>query len=478
MLFDMNVASRTVVKALLVLCFAVLPMCAVAYNGEMIDFEMQNSEIYPGTKRKITIYVPKEYDGKTPACLLVRLDGGGKAIATHIDSLITEGAMPVTIGVIVRPGVIYDDNKQVVRYNRSNEFDRMDSRFASFLEKELLPAVCNQKTSDGREVRISSRATDRAICGSSSGGICAFNVAWQRPDLFSRVYASCGTFVSFRGGDQYPALIRKCEPRPIRVFLQDNDKDTWNPLFGSWFEYNELMLSALQFAGYEVRHSWDKGGHSSKNAYKIYGKVLRWLWEGWPELPKKGKSQSKTLASMLVEGEEWRCVAENIPVGAMLHPHSEDMVLLQSGRQKHFVKSDGTISKAKGKVALSNPYEAVYPGGAHISKRIEGSNWVWNYINTSDGKRSYGQQFYHLYADAGQILYDASGYLYVASKVGIQVCDQNGRVRTILSLPGGEVTTIAFADNNLFAVSGGKLYVRRLLRSGTHRGVPKSERAG
>ena len=94
------------------------------------------------------------------------------------------------------------------------------------------------------------------------------------------------------------------------------------------------------------------------------------------------------------------------------------------------------------------------------------------------GKRAYGQQFYFLYADAGQILYDASGYLYVASKVGIQVCDQNGRVRTILSLPGGEVTTIAFAGNNLFAVSGGKLYVRKLLRSGTHNGVPKSEKQG
>lgn len=303
-------------------------------------------------------------------------------------------------------------------------------------------------------------------------------MAWQRPDLFSRVYASCGTFVSFRGGDQYPALIRKCEPRPIRVFLQDNDKDTWNPLFGSWFEYNELVLSALQFAGYEVNFSWGEGGHSSKNARAIMPDVMRWLFKGWPELPKKGKSQSKTLASMLIDGEEWRCIANDIAEGAILHPYSEDRVILQSGKSKEIVGIEGSRTKAKGKISLSDPYSALYPGGTHTAKRIEGSNWVWDYINTPDGKLSYGQQFYFLYADAGQILYDASGYLYVASAVGIQVCDQNGRVRTILSLPGGEVSTIAFADNHLFAVSRGKLYVRRLLRSGTHQGLPKSEKQG
>ena len=394
-----------------------------------------------------------------------------------IDELIAAGDIPTIIGVFVNPGQIRDAEDNVVRYNRSNELDRMDGRYAEFLETEVLPMVCNQKTKDGREIKISDRATDRAIYGNSSGGICAFNVAWQRPDLFSRVYASCGTFVSFRGGDQYPALVRKCEPRPIRVFLQDNDKDSWNPLFGSWFEYNELMLSALQFAGYEVRHSWGEGGHSSKNARKIMPDVMRWLFEGWPELPKKGKSQSKTLASMLVEGEEWRCVGDGIPQGAMLHPYSESKVLLQSGKSKEFISVDGTRAKAKGKIKLSDPYSAVYPGATHTAKRVEGSNWVWDYI-CKDGKLTYGQQFYFLYADAGQILYDASGYLYVASSVGIQVCDQNGRVRTILSLPGGAVDSIAFAGNYLFAVSRGKLYVRKLRRSGTHNGLPKSEKQG
>ena len=120
----------------------------------------------------------------------------------------------------------------------------------------------------------------------------------------------------------------------------------------------------------------------------------------------------------------------------MLHPYSEDKVVLQTGRKKEFVTTNGNRTKASGKIALTDPYTALYPGGTHIAKRVEGSNWVWDYIVTPEGKHSYGQQFYFLYSDAGQILYDASGYLYVATNIGIQVCDQNGRVRTIISLPG------------------------------------------
>lgn len=469
--------KRYVVAVVISLCFLVVPFGVNAYNGEVVKFHMRDSKIYPGTERSISVYVPQQYDGKTPACLWVSMSGGSFMFDVF-DDLMDADEIPTIIGVFVSPGQIRDEQKNAVRYNRSNELDRMDGRYAEFLETEVLPMVCRQKTKDGREIKISDRATDRAIYGNSSGGICAFNVAWQRPDLFSRVYASLGTFVSFRGGDQYPALVRKCEPRHIRVFLQDNDEDAWNPLFGSWFEYNKLMLSALQFAGYDVNHSWDKGGHTSKNARKIMPDVLRWLFAGWPELPQKGKSQSKTIASMLVEGEEWNELATDIADGAILHPHSESQIILQTGKRKELVGVDGVRVKVKGKVVLSDPYTAVYPGGTHTAKRVAGSNWVWDYINTPDGKLSYGQQFYYLYADAGQILYDASGYLYVASAVGVQVCDQNGRVRTILSLPGGEVSTIAFAGNHLFAISRGRLYCRKLLRSGTHKGLPKSEKQG
>ena len=465
-------------KRFFTLLALLLPLATFAYNGEMLTLKMHDSKIYPGTEREVKIYIPRQYDASTPAALILGTDSQEKVLAECIDSLVTEGAMPVAIAVVVRPGRIHNAKGEVVRYNRSNEYDRMDGRFARFIEEEVLPQVEKMRCSDGRTITISKEPSMRAITGSSSGGICAFNTAWQRPDMFARVYAMCGTFVPFRGGDQYPALVRKSEPRALRIFLQDNDKDTWNPLFGSWFEYNTLMLSALQFAGYDVRHQWDKGGHSGNNGRLIMTKVMRWLWHDWQSGVKVGTSENKSLNDIIIPNEGWHCIAESIAEGGMLHPYNEEQVILRSGKRNSAISTSGYRSKIKGRVALSDPYKALYPGGAHTAARCEGSNWVWQYINTADGNLAHGQEFYYLYTDAGQILFDAQGYLYVATSVGIQICDQNGRVRAILSLPGGSVESIAFAGNNLFAISGGKLYVRKLLRSGMHQGTPKSEGQG
>ena len=77
-----------------------------------------------------------------------------------------------------------------------------------------------------------------------------------------------------RGGHEYPALIRKTEPKPIRVFLEDGTEDAWNPLFGSWYEANLLMLSALEFAGYDVNHSWSAHGHDARPGQAMLPEVL------------------------------------------------------------------------------------------------------------------------------------------------------------------------------------------------------------
>ena len=144
-------------------------------RGTVIERTMNNSQIYPGTTRTIQIYIPKQYDGNRPACLLVCLDGAVYyKMTTVMDNLIFTGEMPVTIGVFVNPGVIYDKNGNVVRYNRSNEFDRIDGTFAHFLESEVLPMVENITLEDGRKLKISNLAADRAITGASSGGICCF----------------------------------------------------------------------------------------------------------------------------------------------------------------------------------------------------------------------------------------------------------------------------------------------------------------
>ncbi|MEN3335811.1 MAG: gluconolactonase, partial [Blastocatellia bacterium] len=151
--------------------------------------------------------------------------------------------------------VAADSNTALDRFNRSYEYDGLGDHYARFLLEELLPEVEARKTGDGRPIRLSHNGNDRAIGGSSSGAICAFTAAWERPDAFSRVFSSIGTYVGLRGGDRYSTLIRKVEPKPIRIFLQDGSQDL-NIYGGDWWMANQTMERALLFAGYEVQHVW------------------------------------------------------------------------------------------------------------------------------------------------------------------------------------------------------------------------------
>ena len=436
-----------------------------AQNGEIFSFELTESVIYPGTSHTVQVYVPQGYKAEKPACLTVMMDGLINRALESMDQVVAEGRMPLNIVVGLVSGTIRNREGRVVRYNRSNEFDRTDARMAEFLEKEVIPAVCGRRTSKGEPIVISDKASDHAIMGGSSGGIVSFNAAWQRPDLFSRVYCWVGTFVPFRGGDQYPGIIRKAEPRPIRVYLQDNDEDSWNLTFGSWYEYNRIMESALKFAGYDAGFHWDKGGHSGANAMEIFKEVMQWLWAGWPDAPTKGQSRNGTLKAILDPDSDWQMLPTPIGCNDYLRPLTESAVALCHGKKVFPVSQDGTLLKSC-KASPYDRYEAVYPGGALIATADPSSNWVKSEIITQDGKKDFAQDFYWLHSNGGQIAFDEAGYLYVATSMGVQICDQNGRVRAILPLPSGPVTSLSFAGRKLYVISGGHIFVRTMLRSG------------
>src|SRR5687768_16119960 len=188
--------------------------------------------------------------------------------------------MPVVIGVFIAPGRVkaLDAKTGLDRFNRSYEYDGLGDNYARFLLEELLPEVEKQKTADGREIRLSKEGNDRAIGGASSGAICAFTAAWERPDAFRRVFSAIGTHVGLRGGNSYPTLVRKYEPKPIRIFLQDGSGDL-NIYGGDWWMANQEMERSLVFAGYEVAHAWGDGGHNAKHATEIFPDAMRWLWK-------------------------------------------------------------------------------------------------------------------------------------------------------------------------------------------------------
>jgi gluconolactonase len=280
-------------------------------KGELLKFTFENSKIFPGTTRDVTIYVPTQYKPERAACVYVNQDGVQWKAPTVFDNLIAKNEMPITIGVFITPGQVRANNadEALNRMNRSFEYDGLGDAYVRFLLDEILPEVEKMKTTDGRQIRLSKSGNDRAIGGSSSGAVCAFTAAWERPNEFSRVFSTIGTYTGLRGADRYDILVRKHEPKPLRIFLQDGSNDLNNP-FGDWFKANESMERALTWAGYEINHVWGEGGHNGKQGTYLFPLAMRWLWKDWPKTVAKGKSKNPFITDILLENEEWEVVGD------------------------------------------------------------------------------------------------------------------------------------------------------------------------
>lgn len=262
-------------------------------QGKLEAFEWNASKVYPGTERKYWVYVPAQYDASKPACLMVFQDGmsyakeDGQFRATIVmDNLIHKEAMPVTIGVFVAPGEVpaaAPGGKS--RKNRSFEYDRLGDQYARFLHEEILPEV-------EKKYSITKDPEGRGICGISSGGICAFTVAWERPDSFRKVVSHVGSFTNIQEGHNYHAWIRKTEKKPLRVYLQDGSGDLDN-LFGHWPLANQQMAKSLAFAGYDYVFEFGDGGHNGKHGGVRLPAAFRWLWRDYPGV----KPSADTLTS-------------------------------------------------------------------------------------------------------------------------------------------------------------------------------------
>ncbi|MBM3458702.1 MAG: gluconolactonase, partial [Armatimonadetes bacterium] len=448
------------------------------------------------------------------------------------------------------------------RFNRSFEYDGLGDNYARFLLEELLPDVETRKSSDGRAIRLSKDPKDRAIGGSSSGAVCAFTAAWERPDSFSRVFSAIGTYVGLRGADRYPTLIRKFEPKPLRIFLQDGSNDL-NIYGGDWWIANQMMERALTFAGYEVQHAWGDGGHNGNHGTAVFPDAMRWLWKDWPNPVKTGTSRNTFLNDLLLPGEGWKQVSEG-------HRFTEGPIANQQGivfyndipnRKTHRIGLDGQvtvhIADSKGangqafgpdgrlyavtateqKVLAygpdgqsatvaegirgndlviaqngnlyvtappANPADPsqvwlVRPGGAKqvVDSGLRFSNgialspdqtllyvadsrahWVYSYQIQPDGTLAHKQKYYWLHVpDTGEesgadgMRVDRDGRLYVTTRMGIQVCDQAGRVNCILPTPNGRVANLCFGGPNLdvlYATCGDRVYSRKLKVQGVH----------
>jgi enterochelin esterase family protein len=260
-------------------------------QGQVVKFR-HKSEVFPRTEREVAVYTPVQYDGKTPACVMVFQDGvrfylspkGNYRATVVMDNLINKKEIPVMVGIFIDPGS-FDmkggKNGAPDFKNRSFEYDTLSDQYARFLEKEILPTV-----SEKFKLNLRQDAAGRGICGASSGGICAFTAAWERPDLFSKVLSHIGSFTNIRGGDRYPGIIRKTKNKPIRVFLQDGSNDLNNE-HGNWWLGNLQMESSLQYKNYDYKTVWGDGAHTGKHGGAILPDSMRWLWRDTPAASSK-----------------------------------------------------------------------------------------------------------------------------------------------------------------------------------------------
>jgi sugar lactone lactonase YvrE/predicted esterase len=259
-----------------------------APKGTVTKHVLPPGKLYPGTPHNYSLYVPAQYDPAKPTAFMIFLDGSGMLgngvrVPVVFDNLIASHDLPPMIGIFIDPGVLptLSDNAQN-RYERIFEYDSLSDRFSSFLIDELIPEIA-------KSYNLSKDPNDRALSGVSTGAVGAFMAAWNRPDQFHRVLSFIGTYVAMKGADSLPALIRKNEPKPIRIFLQDGSNDHIVPtepygtnFSGSWPINNQVMYQALEYSGYDAKLVLGTEGHNMKQGGAIMPEALRWLWRGYP----------------------------------------------------------------------------------------------------------------------------------------------------------------------------------------------------
>lgn len=545
-------------------------------KGELIKgtFNAGQSSVFPGTEREYQIYLPAGFDKSKPAAFMVFQDGVLYNGPVVFDNLIAKKEIPPLVGVFIKPGVVPAANPDALpRFNRSYEYDSVSDTYSKFLINEFLPAI---EAKHG--IKLSTDPNDAAIAGNSSGGIGAFMTCWHRPDRFRRIFSGVGTYVGIRGADQLSVLVRKTEPKPLRVYLQSGENDN-NLYCGDWWMANQMMERSLTWAGYDVNHTWGNGGHNQKQATAIFPDVLRWLWRDystakeiktnprgdskwrgyeamgvgewekiqWPKedqpprevylshVTSNNKGEVFILRDFFKGADAWKIDLAGIikPIlrptpglealvagptdilcyaindyghqgqsgtfmierlksnGALDIPwtsHSdpvEEIVLLNNGMA--FTLYSYSICKwEKGKAMEVGPQTgdesrgiqpsrlAVSPDQTQLFASANNSPFIASFAIKPDGSLTNWQNYYMLETnetgnqetvnlDVGGMCVDTEGRLYVATSLGIQVCDQAGRVNFIIPTPQKPYDVCLGGKDlgELFIACGDKIYKRQ-----------------
>jgi enterochelin esterase family protein len=246
-----------------------------------------NSQPTPYT-RQMTVYVPKQYVAGSTAPFIVGADGPDNLLFTVLDNLIAQGKVPPMIAISIGNGSGDAQGSQ-----RGLEYDTMSGLYAEFVESEILPLVeskCN--------VKLTKDPNGRATTGGSSGGSCAFIMAWYHPELYHRVLTYSGTYIN----QQWPHnpetphgawgfhenIIAKNPKKPLRIWMEVGDQDFFNPNamrdnMHDWVVANENMAKVLAAKKYPYQFVFARNAkHVDGNVRKqTLPEALEWLWKDY-----------------------------------------------------------------------------------------------------------------------------------------------------------------------------------------------------
>lgn len=543
-------------------------------KGSVTHYVLKPGTFYPGTPHNYSVYVPANYDPDKPAPFIIFLDGNiflsdGARTPVVLDNLIAKHELPPLIGIFIDPGILpaLSDQAQS-RYERIFEYDSLSDRYSRFLLTELLPEI-------EKKYKLSSNPDDRALAGISTGAVGAWMAAWNRPDQFHRVLSFVGTYVAMKGADSLPALVRKTEPKPIRVFMQDGRNDHIVPaepygtfFAGSWPINNQVMFQDLQYAGYDAKFVLGDGGHDMRQGAAILPDALRWLWRDYPnpitvheptaeEDPgwdPRGKAFSiisatepwqqingshaavtglaadkdgnvffadpaaghiykvtpqgvSTVFLKNSEGASSLCIGAEGQLYASEPEHRRIVAYTPDGKRKivaQGITADAIAISKRGILYFTDEHHhalglvdtnghirsipivddlvrpaaiALSPDQAMLVVTDAQSRFSWSFQIAADGSLINGEPFFRLEmpesgwnSRVSGAKEDLDGRIYFATPLGIQICEANGRVSTILNSPIPEpVTDLIFAGKDrkwLYIVTDNKVFRRPVKVSG------------
>jgi sugar lactone lactonase YvrE/predicted esterase len=417
-------------------------------KGTVTRLKLEPGKFYPGTPHNYAIYVPAQYNAAKPAPFMIFLDGSGSLnnsvrVPVVFDNLIASGDLPPLIGIFVDPGTLpaASDAAQN-RFERVFEYDSLSDRYSRFLLEELIPEVA-------KTYNLSKDPNDRSLSGVSTGAVGAFMAAWNRPDQFHRVLSFIGTFVAMKGADGLPALIRKTEPKPIRIFLQDGKNDHVVPTepygtfyAGSWPINNQVMYEAFQSAGYDAKLAIGEEGHNMKQGAAIMPEALRWLWRGYPspilagepaDMGKPGWDPRGKVYSIVSADKTWEQIGEARRSVASPTGDPDGNVYFADPAANRIYKSD-----ANGKVTLfkenSSGARAVRVGpDGRLYASQPARQRIVSYSPGGDEK-TVAQNI-----DAGDFAISAKGEIYFADATRKTIGYIDGKGKTRVVYDGGEM---------------------------------------